>query len=94
MGQVCTRVEKAETSLNVLLGMSEAEARARASAWPDVTSVMSHKDDEKTETLEFRRGRVTLYLTGDATVHHASYESMSGNVIDTSHHKTLKVNYK
>lgn len=94
MGQCWTRVERAETSLNVLLGMSVAEARARASAWPDVTSVKTHKDDEKTETLEYVRGRVTLYLTGDATVHHASYESMSGHVIDTSHHETLKVIYK
>jgi len=40
------------------------------------------------------RGRVTLHLTGDATVHHASYESMSGHVIETTQHELLNVYYK
>jgi hypothetical protein len=92
MGQCLTRVERAETSLNVLLGMPEAEARARAASWPDVTYVKTQND--KTETLEYVRGRVTLHLTGDATVHHASYESMSGHVIETTQHELLNVYYK
>lgn len=82
MGQCWTQHECAETSLHVLVGMSAAEARARASAWPDVAAVESYLPSDLAE-MSFRFGRVRLYLTQDFKVRRASYENMRGSAIYT-----------
>jgi len=82
MGQCWTQHECAETSLHVLVGMSAAEARARASAWPDVACVESYMPGDLAE-MSFRFGRVRLHLTQDDKVRRASYENKHGTVIYT-----------
>jgi hypothetical protein len=77
MGQCWTRPESAETSLNVLVGMSATEARARAVTWPDVALVESYMPGDL-RTMEFSWNRVSLFLTQDSKVHRASFESIKG----------------
>ena len=83
MGQCWTQHEWAEMSLNVLVGMTAVEARARASAWPDVTFVESYiTGDLAYMGLAF--GRVRMYLTHDHIVQRATYVSRAGTYVQTA----------